>query len=68
MLCESQQILNIESGNVAGAVDCAAKPPAFAGSVTGFKNKCTSVSHVAVSPVVARITRASSRPGGLDVS
>ena len=37
MLCESQQILNIESGNVAGAAHCTAEPPAFAGSVTGIK-------------------------------
>ncbi len=37
MLCNSRQVLNIELGKVAGAAHCAAKPPAFAGSVTGFK-------------------------------
>ena len=34
---ENQQIVKRGLCNVAGAAHCAAKPPAFAGSVTGFK-------------------------------
>ena len=59
MFCGNSQILNGDNCNVAGAAHCAAQPPAFAGRVTGIK-RFSAVGHVAVSAVVARITRASS--------